>query len=228
MWTNPGEIPGNGINNNKNGYIDDIHGWNFIGGKDGRNVSHDSYELAREYKRLKAKYGNSNGSGVDKKEYAYWLEVKTALEDRRSELETQKANIEGQFTKIEDAFATAKKILGKTEVTADDLEALKNGNDEAKETAKTLDRIFSQGMTEADLMEQKSEATKYFSSSLDFGLNPDYDPRSIVGDNYADLTNRFYGNNDYQGPDAFHGTHVKVSLLLPATMASASTALPTM
>src|SRR5215203_2634102 len=57
MWTNPKEIPYNGIDDDKNGYVDDVHGWNFIGGKDGRNVKQDSYEAARVYNKLKAKYG---------------------------------------------------------------------------------------------------------------------------------------------------------------------------
>src|SRR5687767_10675335 len=30
MWTNPGEVAGNGVDDDKNGYVDDIHGWNFI------------------------------------------------------------------------------------------------------------------------------------------------------------------------------------------------------
>ena len=29
IWTNPGEIAGNNIDDDQNGYIDDIHGWNF-------------------------------------------------------------------------------------------------------------------------------------------------------------------------------------------------------
>src|SRR5437868_4921611 len=58
LWTNPKEIPGNGIDDDKNGYVDDIHGWNFIGGKDGRNVKEDSYEGARVYYALKAKWDN--------------------------------------------------------------------------------------------------------------------------------------------------------------------------
>ncbi|HVY75842.1 MAG TPA: hypothetical protein VG890_13480, partial [Puia sp.] len=44
LWVNPGEIPGNGIDDDHNGYVDDVHGWNFIGGKDGRNVKDDSQE----------------------------------------------------------------------------------------------------------------------------------------------------------------------------------------
>ena len=30
IWTNPGEIPGNGIDDDGNGYIDDVHGWDFF------------------------------------------------------------------------------------------------------------------------------------------------------------------------------------------------------
>ncbi len=58
LWRNPKEIPGNNIDDDKNGYIDDIYGWNFLGGKDGRNVKKDSYEGARVYHRLKAKFVN--------------------------------------------------------------------------------------------------------------------------------------------------------------------------
>ena len=30
IWTNPGEIPGNGLDDDHNGYIDDVYGWNFV------------------------------------------------------------------------------------------------------------------------------------------------------------------------------------------------------
>src|SRR5580765_4401955 len=49
LWHNPGEIPGNGIDDDKNGYVDDVYGWNFLGGRDGRNVEKDSYEAARVF-----------------------------------------------------------------------------------------------------------------------------------------------------------------------------------
>src|SRR6201996_8748790 len=53
MWTNPKEIAGNNIDDDKNGYIDDIHGWNFIGGKDGKNVEDDNLEMTRLVRKLK-------------------------------------------------------------------------------------------------------------------------------------------------------------------------------
>ncbi len=60
MWHNPGEIPNNGIDDDHNGYIDDYYGWNFIGGKDGKNVHQDSYEAARVYWSLKDKYDSAD------------------------------------------------------------------------------------------------------------------------------------------------------------------------
>ena len=47
LWTNADEIAGNGLDDDGNGYVDDVHGWSFLGGPDGRNVEHDTYELAR-------------------------------------------------------------------------------------------------------------------------------------------------------------------------------------
>src|SRR5450432_4929995 len=53
IWTNPNEIPGNGIDDDNNGYVDDIHGWNFLGNKNGKTIEIESYESSREYYRLK-------------------------------------------------------------------------------------------------------------------------------------------------------------------------------
>ena len=60
LWINKSEIPKNGIDDDKNGYIDDYYGWNFIGGKDGQNVSKDSYEGARVYFKYKSEFGDSD------------------------------------------------------------------------------------------------------------------------------------------------------------------------
>ena len=58
LWRNPKEIPGNGIDDDKNGYVDDIYGWNFLGGRDGKNVEQDSYEAARVYHNQKSKWAD--------------------------------------------------------------------------------------------------------------------------------------------------------------------------
>src|SRR5436190_15978800 len=80
LWHNPGEIPGNGIDDDKNGYIDDVYGWNFLGGRDGRNVEKDSYEAARVYHQYKDKFENvtdpSTLSKEDKDKYEMWARAK--------------------------------------------------------------------------------------------------------------------------------------------------------
>src|SRR5690606_7869690 len=96
IWTNSQEIAGNGLDDDKNGYVDDVHGWNFIGGADGSNIEADSYELTREYVRLKPKYEKADPEQIkrrDREEYAYWLRIKEDFEDKKDE-----AAINFQFT----------------------------------------------------------------------------------------------------------------------------------
>src|SRR5215210_4929030 len=84
LWKNPKEIPGNGIDEDGNGYIDDVHGWNFLGGKDGRNVKTESAEASRIYHRYKSKFDNktinvSQLSDEDKEQYELWKQAATII-----------------------------------------------------------------------------------------------------------------------------------------------------
>src|SRR5438034_2202431 len=84
LWHNPGEIPGNGIDDDKNGYVDDVYGWNFLGGHDGRNVEQDSYEAARVYHSLKSKWEDKDVSTMnltkeEKDEYDMWKRAEKEL-----------------------------------------------------------------------------------------------------------------------------------------------------
>src|SRR5215204_147647 len=82
LWTNSKEIPGNGIDDDKNGYTDDVHGWNFLGGKDGRNVGKDSYEAARVYHKYKAKFENvKNPSSLSKEDQEIYQMWQKAAQD---------------------------------------------------------------------------------------------------------------------------------------------------
>lgn len=105
MWTNPGEIPGNGIDDDKNGYIDDIHGWNFMGNSKGENVAKDNLELTRVYTSLKAKYDGKTEkdftSKADKKEFKYWQIVKADYDKEVSQAEAQS----NQYKFIRDAIS---------------------------------------------------------------------------------------------------------------------------
>jgi subtilisin family serine protease len=52
------------------------------------------------------------------------------------------------------------------------------------------------------------ETKKYIEDKLNYNLNIYYDDRSLIGDNPLDFSDVNYGNNDVEGPDALHGTHV--------------------
>ncbi|MCC6460583.1 MAG: S8 family serine peptidase [Saprospiraceae bacterium] len=212
MWVNPGEIAGNGKDDDNNGYVDDIHGWNFLGGPDGKNVDHETLELTREYVRLSKKFSGTDGKnlyGEAKKEFEYFEKVKEAFETERKEAEGLKEQMEGQFVKFEEAFALIQKASGKQNFSIEDLNKMDAGtNDELKQAIEMSKKVMAQGLTPENIAEQKAEASAFVTNQLNYNLNPDYNPRTAVGDNPNDLNNRYYGNNDYRGPDASHGTHV--------------------
>ncbi len=57
IWVNSKE-KADGKDDDKNGLVDDINGWNFIGGKDGKVMEATMREGDREFFRLKDKYAD--------------------------------------------------------------------------------------------------------------------------------------------------------------------------
>ncbi len=228
MWVNPGEIAGNGKDDDGNGYVDDIHGWNFLGGKGGKNVLHETLELTREYVRLSNRFKGTdpkNLHGPAKEEYTYYEAIKADFDAQRKEAEEGKEGILKQLGKIDDAFIKVGKSIGKKDFTAEEVSKIDAGsNADLKEACGMVQRVMSQGMeTRADWDEQKKGATEYFDNQLAYNLNPDYNPRDAVGDNASDVNERYYGNNDYEGPDALHGTHVAGIIAADRTNSKGST-----
>ncbi len=209
MWTNPGEIAGNGIDDDKNGYIDDIHGWNFMGNKDGTNVAKDNLELTRVYKDLKAKYDGKSIADCKtkavKKEFKFWQIVKADYDKDFAQSEAE-AN---QYKFINDAVSGVvekiKKEKGVEKVTLEDLKAFDAKDQKDKQGKSIALAQGSKGMEVEELLEQLAEALKSMDGSR---LDVNADTRAIVGDNYNDINEKYYGNSDCKGPGAFHGTHV--------------------
>ncbi|MEN6553160.1 MAG: S8 family serine peptidase, partial [Methanobacterium sp.] len=59
IWINKGEIPGNSIDDDHNGYIDDVYGWNFISGNS--NISDDDGHGTHVAGIIAAEGNNSKG-----------------------------------------------------------------------------------------------------------------------------------------------------------------------
>jgi cell wall-associated protease len=212
IWTNEDEIPDNGIDDDKNGYIDDVHGWNFIGGKEG-NVDADTYELTREYIRLKEKFAKVESNKVPKKqkeEYEKYLKI----EDKFKKLKEKNEGMYGQFSSLylnfQKSVDTLKAVLKTDTLTMEKLSAYSPDNQVmmfAKGYITSKMRYFEDASI-SDALADFKEAYDTYRVIVEFGYNEDFDSRKIVGDNYSNTYEKGYGNNDVTGPDALHGTHV--------------------
>jgi len=189
IWTNPKEIPGNGIDDDKNGFIDDVHGWNFLG-----NSVNENLEMTRVVKKA------DDGSAQYKQALAQYNEkYEKALKDKE------------QVDFLLDVHNTIKKELNKTTYKIEDLSAITSTDPKVARSKAIMTQIFTNaGPTfdpEADFGEYKEQVY----DQLSYNLNKDFDGRKIVGDNPEDIKDNHYGNNIVFGPDkekALHGTHV--------------------
>ena len=219
IWRNTDEIAGNGIDDDKNGYIDDVNGWNFLGGKDGQNVNQETLELVRIYKKLKAKYEDKKPTQIgkkDKKEFALYQQTKQRIEKEREEASTNLAQYESIKPIILESLNVVEEALKGKQPTIANVTALQGGLDQLLDVGKgvVLD-VLNQGAEVASMEDVKAEmdgqlqeGIDHFSEQLDYNLNLEFDARKIVGDDYENQTEKGYGNNDVEGPDATHGTHV--------------------
>ncbi len=206
IWTNKGEIADNGIDEDENGYVDDIHGWSFIGGIGG-DVSIDNLEFTRVYRELKNRFGAvvdaKNVKTEDKKDYERYLHLKKEYDRRIKEADENLMNyvmIEMFYSNAKQSIAT---MLGKEDYTLEEVMAI-----EAKDEFTTAAQgLVALGMQE-DLMAEISQGKEHFEALAKFQLNLDFDPRYMVGDNYNNVDERYYGNNHIDGPESEHGTHV--------------------
>ena len=216
IWINQDEIPGNNIDDDHNGYVDDIHGWNFIGGKDGRSVVKESYEVTRVYAKEKSKWEHVDPSklkGKRKKEYEAFLEMKELVETKRENALVQLEEVEEMNRIVMEALYAAKTALNGDSL---DVEALENSEiEEVQTAAKIVRNVQEQGVPVEsidwliEVAEEQFEIQKQANEDiLNYSYNPDFDSREIVGDVYTDFSNRHYGNNNVDGEFAFHGTHV--------------------
>ncbi|WP_447952106.1 S8 family serine peptidase [Chryseobacterium koreense] len=218
MWKNPNEIPNNGKDDDGNGYVDDIYGWNFIGGKNG-DVDVDNMEVTRVVKKYQPIFEGADSS-TNKANQAKMPE-EFAMYMKSKEIFTKKS-IEGKqgfetYSMIQKMIPSMVAMLDGKNLTPEVVAAIKPATQEQAMAASVLGQIAQdpaiKGKSPVEvqkfLEDQMKEALDYYGPQATKQYNLDYDPRAaIVGDNYDDYSEKFYGNNHYEGPDAKHGTHV--------------------
>ena len=218
LWNNPKEIPGNALDDDKNGYVDDVHGWNFLGNAAGQNINKASDEKSRIYHRYKNEFKQ------DKLDSAAW-DVK-----KKQDFYTwQQAAAEIVFTDEDAANLSFIKmarnavvkmgliLIKEIEDTNFTTEQLETFQPIGKLTADTkisylrtmqalgIDRISGYHSIVEDLNEYISGKDQ---SAVSIDTPPEDLRKKIIQDQYENFNDQFYGNNNITGPNAKHGTHV--------------------
>lgn len=218
MWLNTKEIPGNGIDDDGNGYIDDVHGWNFLGNKDGTNLKKETNERSRVYYRFKEKF---DGKEIDtalltedeKWQYAEWVKASAQMGISPDEkMQVQMLDIICKSLKKNDQVIRTE--MNKDEYTPEELERFEPESQKGKQAKMgyiTCLKMLSleEDQTNKSLITDLEEYVQGKKQSIESKTTrpPDY-RAEIIKDNYFDINDRFYGNNDIMGPEPMHGTHV--------------------
>lgn len=213
IWVNTKEIPNNGIDDDKNEYVDDVNGWNFIGDKNG-NVEADTYELTREFIRLNKKFKDVDSAKVSRKqriEYNSYVKVKDKYQKLKLKNEQQYRLYSLKYNLIKGSYDSLKKLFKTEKLNPEEVRNIKTNNPTllfSKSTILDIYKIMGEDASVDEFLSQIKEGVDYFGVIVKYGYNADFDSRKIVGDNYFNLTEKGYGNNDVKGPDPLHGTHV--------------------
>ncbi len=211
LWTNPAEIPGNGIDDDHNGYIDDIHGWNFLGGKDGRNVKEDSYESARVYYSLKPVWERNTKnadelSPEEKAAYNSYLKAKSSLFD---EIDFEEVvTLRSTLPKMRFGDSIIRSDLGKNEYNANDIKGYSSKNLYARITRSFILEISKDNnnyeISNKEILDELNGKVRKADAAI---IAPANNRKDIVQDDESDIKDRYYGNNDIMTGTPFHGTH---------------------
>jgi subtilisin family serine protease len=207
VWINENEIPDNGIDDDDNGYIDDIHGWNFIGNSDGEKIMYETYEEVRLYRKyyplFKEILNDKQVPDSLKKEYKTYLECKEFYDSKIA----KHKSIRRSMARFGKNYLTSLKILvkfyGKKKFTKKNIENINPENKDVANAKKFILNCYKKGMNWKKFLRAKNEND----IMLDKHLNIDFNPRDIIDDNPFDITDINYGNNDVYDL-SFHGTFV--------------------
>ena len=200
LWVNEDEVPDNGIDDDGNGYVDDVHGWSFLGRPDGESVHYDTYELTRLYA---ACTGGEAAAGLP----SPGADACQAIEADFAVQSAETRAIAAQITQIEQVYPVILQLLRQAvgeEPTPENVASLASPNQQVMAARQAYLQLSAAGLDEEALADQ-AESIR---GQAEYGLDPDFNPRTVVGDDWLAYDDRAYGTPDVEGPDPSHGTAV--------------------
>jgi subtilisin family serine protease len=192
IWVNSDEIPNNGKDDDANGYIDDVHGWNFLGEANNEQL---------EYVRLVASRDSSNPR---------YLEANKLLSEEYESNSRMKKQYDEILEQLTTADAAVAKYLKKPVYTKEEVDGIITPDFELIRHVNIIKQAYGFGFETIEAcIKDLSSDLKTINERLDYNLNIDFDGRKVVGDNPDDLSDRNYGNGDVRAKNGrTHGTHV--------------------
>ena len=212
LWVNPKEIPGNGIDDDHDGLVDDVHGWDFLGGKDGKVDFNETEEEIRQYFKLKDKWSTVTAAPAgQEKQFAFWKNVKMNYDSTYNKAQ---AEIKDLTTEVNVLTATNYYIKRELKLKSDqtfnkaDLDKLTTANDTITQSKTVWESVFTQIGESTNNAKVIKDLSEYYAKQNN-SVNPDLEARArIVGDDPDVNDGKPYGNNILKNADASHGTGV--------------------
>lgn len=218
LWINADEIADNTKDDDNNGYVDDIFGWNFLGNAKGEIVTTDQLEITRIVKRGRAKFGDKKASEIaekDKLAYQEFLklneEYKATIVEKESEIQQMEGTL-NSLKRLQKNFEIVKKLAKTDSLTLEIVQNLQPPTLTGVMQKQNVENILKQGLNEPSMLDYKSQVEDYIKEikKAMAGYDLEINYRQSLGDDLYDITDKFYGNNNVLGTAdaAKHGTHV--------------------
>lgn len=211
LWTNPKEKV-NGRDDDHNGFIDDMHGWNFLGGPGRKTDFSETAEEVREYHRLSPEYtGITQTTAANKKEYAYWLDVKTQYDSTINRARNDIERLSPIVNALVETSGLIKKKLNlntNQTFTKADVQNLKTTDNTLEQVKKLWLIAFYDEVSTSTNVKVINDLNEYM-GRVNNEVSPDLETRKhIIGDDPDVLKGKPYGNNVLKSINSSHGTDV--------------------
>jgi subtilisin family serine protease len=192
LWRNAREIAGNGKDDDNNGFVDDVFGWNFMTTPSGEAVHHDTFELTRLYAACR---NQPAGRDTPKPAARACDSLRTAYEEKAQEVNGTLAQVRSIERTLTQVTAVLQQALGNRPLTRAAVQAFTPASDMQTQARQVWLQLDANGLGPDAI----DEAKKAYESQAQYGLDTTYHPRAVTGPS---------GSRDVTGPDALHGTHV--------------------
>jgi subtilisin family serine protease len=215
FWRNTKEIPYNLIDDDNNGYVDDVIGWNFLGGPNKENLAVSIPDDYRTFHRFETKFKGKNEQDIlpeDKYLFMEWKRAENKLLQKYNSIKENYALYEKQLNLVSSTNNFVKKAIRKEIFNNDDIKDFNYLLEDSTQISleiwlnifKELKNQNNEGVLK--MVQNEYDEAYIFYNGL---TKPPFDHRGqILKDDGYNFNNKNYGNNNLQTHSGYHGTSV--------------------